>query len=75
MIEDLNTIGLPEDGGQPSRTAQRRAQFQQANESLALEGMRVDQTDLAIQDKVSRGELTPDQAVEFYLQRANKGAT
>lgn len=76
MIEDLSTSKLPE---QPN-TAQdieqrRRQQFAQANASLALEGMRVDVTDLAIQEKIAKGELTPDQAVALYLERAkSKGA-
>ena len=37
--------------------------------------MRVDVTDLAIQEKIAKGELTPDQAVALYLERAkSKGA-
>ena len=76
MIENLSASELREQpkGGQDIEQ-QRRQQFGQANASLALEGMRVDVTDLAIQEKIAKGELTPDQAVAFYLERANsKGA-
>ena len=48
----------------------RRAQFAQANASLALEGMPVDAADLAIQEAVIAGTLTPDEAVAKYLERA-----
>lgn len=77
MIEDLAGSELPEGlGGRQSVEQQRRQQFAQANASLALEGMRVDVTDLAIQEKIAKGELTPAQAVAFYLERAkSKGST
>lgn len=52
----------------------RRAQFAQANASLALEGMPVDAADLAIQEAVIAGTLTPDEAVVKYLERA-RGAS
>ncbi|EFP63556.1 antitoxin VbhA-like protein [Cupriavidus metallidurans] len=52
----------------------RRAQFVQANASLSLEGMPVDAADLAIQEAVIAGTLTPDEAVAKYLERA-RGAS
>jgi len=52
----------------------RRAQFAQANASLSLEGMPVDAADLAIQEAVIAGTLTPDEAVAKYLERA-RGAS
>lgn len=77
MIEDLSTLEPPERPSDQHDLAQRRRQqFAQANASLALEGMRVDVTDLAIQEKIAAGELTPDQAVAFYVERAkSKGAS
>jgi hypothetical protein len=77
MIEDLSTLEPPERPNEEQDIAQRRRQqFAQANASLALEGMRVDVTDLAIQEKIAAGELTPDQAVAFYVERAkSKGAS
>jgi hypothetical protein len=52
----------------------RRAQFAQANASLSLEGMLVDAADLAIQEAVSIGTLTPDEAVAKYLEIARGAA-
>ena len=52
----------------------RRALFAQANASLALEGMPVDAADLAIQEAVIAGTLTPDEAVAKYLERARGAA-
>ena len=52
----------------------RRAQFAQANASLSLEGMPVDAADLAIQEAVITGTLTPDEAVAKYLERARGAA-
>lgn len=77
MIEDLSTLEPPERPNDEQDIAQRRRQqFAQANASLALEGMRVDVTDLAIQEKIAAGELTPNQAVAFYVERAkSKGAS
>lgn len=51
----------------------RRAQFAQANASLALEGLVVDATDLEIQEAVATGALSPDEAVEKYRQLALEG--
>jgi len=75
VIEDLNIVELPDGPTAEDRVALRRAQFNDANASLALEGMRVDQIDLSIQDNIARGTITHDQAVAFYLQRANKGSS
>lgn len=73
MIEDLSSMEPVKKPEGPTE-AERLAQFAQANASLALEGMRVDEDDLAIQQRVASGELTPDEAVALYLQRARKGA-
>lgn len=54
--------------------AERREQFRQANASQALEGLRMDANDLALQERVIKGELTPDQAVAEYLKQAKRGA-
>lgn len=53
--------------------AERREQFRQANASQALEGLQMDANDLAIQEKVIKGELTSDQAVAEYLKQAKRG--
>lgn len=65
---DTGPVASPD----PSRA--RRAQFAQANASLALEGMAMDACDVAIQESVIAGTLTPDEAVAKYLERA-RGAT
>ena len=44
----------------------RRAQFAQANASLALEGMIVTAEDLAIQEQVIQGMMSSDEAVALY---------
>ncbi|WP_459203457.1 antitoxin VbhA family protein (plasmid) [Ralstonia pseudosolanacearum] len=53
--------------------ATRRAQFAQANASLALESMAVDADDLVIQEAVITGELSHDEAVAKYLERVRGG--
>lgn len=58
----------------PDPSSERRAQFAQANASLALEGMAMDAGDLAIQEAVIAGRLTPDEAVAKFLARA-RGAS
>lgn len=58
----------------PNPADVRRAQFAQANASLALEGMTVDADDLAIQEAVIAGTLTPDEAVAKCLERARGAA-
>jgi len=72
MIEDLNVVVLP-DPDPSARNSQIKEQFAQANASLALEGMIVDATDLSIQDKIASGEITIEQAIDFYRVRASKG--
>lgn len=57
----------------PDREATRREQFRQANASEALEGLQMDDEDLAIQERIVTGELTPEQAVEEYRARARRG--
>jgi len=59
----------------PSTPERRRAQFEQANASLSLEGMTVDAGDLEIQDRVARGLLSHDDAVATYLRLAGKSST
>lgn len=56
----------------PDLPAIRRAQFAQANASQALEGLEMSADDLAIQERVARGELTHDQAVAHYINVAHK---
>lgn len=50
--------------------ARRAAQFDQANASLALEGLDVSVDDLAVQSRIIRGEWSHDQAVAWYLREA-----
>lgn len=50
--------------------ALRAAQFDQANASLALEGLEVSADDLAVQARIIRGEWSHDQAVAWYLREA-----
>ncbi len=45
----------------------RRASFRNANASLALEGLVQDKAQLARQEEVIQGRLTPEQAVALYL--------
>lgn len=58
----------------PTPADMRRAQFAQANASLALEGMTMDAADLAIQEAVIAGALTPDEAVAKQLELARGAA-
>lgn len=48
------------------RQARRRADFDQANASLALEGLVMDDDDRAVQALLIRGEITHDEAVQCY---------
>lgn len=74
-IDDLGSMEPPSRSDDAAGPAARREQFRQANASLALEGMRVDAEDLAIQERICTGELSADEAVAFYLRRARKGGT
>jgi hypothetical protein len=69
----LNTI-LTEEIPDQNVAATRRAQFAQANASEALEGLVMSADDLAIQERVVNGEITPDQAIALYVNAARKGA-
>lgn len=73
MIDEVSSFEPPNDNEKTrEKLLARQRQFIQANASLALEGLRVTETDLAIQDKVARGDLTVDEAVEFFRARAGK---
>jgi len=50
--------------------AKRAARFRQANASLALEGLDVDDADLALQAQIILGVETGDGAIERYRHRA-----
>jgi hypothetical protein len=50
--------------------ARRSAQFDQANASLALEGLDASVDDLAVQARIIRDEWSHDQAVAWYLREA-----
>ena len=56
----------------PETVACRAEQFRQANASLALEGMIVDDEDLAIQQLVIVGAISSDEAVALSLRRATE---
>jgi hypothetical protein len=58
----------------PSLCRPATSRQSQANASQALEGLHMDAHDLAIQERVINGELTPDQAVAEYLKLAKRGA-
>lgn len=58
----INTPSQPEDP-----TELRRASFRNVNASLALEGLVQDKAQLARQEEVIQGRLTPEQAVALYL--------
>jgi hypothetical protein len=61
---------LYQDAEEGSQAARRAAQFVQANASLALEGLPASIDDLAIQARIIRGDLSPDQAVALYERRS-----
>lgn len=54
----------------PDPLAEHAAQFRQANASLALEGLEVDDADLALQAQIILGAETGDGAIERYRHRA-----
>jgi len=54
----------------PDPLAERAAHFRQANASLALEGLVVDDADLALQAQIILGTQTGDGAIERYRHRA-----
>lgn len=55
-----------EDANDRRGQEQRRADFGQANASLALEGVVMSDDDLAVQSLLIRGEITHDEAVQCY---------
>jgi hypothetical protein len=61
----------------PRRTARseatRRASFAQINASWAIEGQVMDAADLAMQERLIRGELTHEQAIETVKDRYRTG--
>ena len=65
------TSGRDVPPGPVLHTAQERAEaFVQANAINALEGYQASDEDLALQQRVIRGELTSDQAVQEIIRRA-----
>lgn len=74
-MSDLLNTGPDEPKDQEQLTRERRAQFAQANASLALEGMVVDAHDMMIQEAVATGEMTSDEAVALYVKKARMGAS
>jgi len=54
----------------PDPLMERAARFRQANASLALEGLEVDDFDLALQAQIILGVETGDGAIERYRHRA-----
>jgi len=54
----------------PDPLAERAARFRQANASLALEGLEVDDFDLALQARIILGTQTADGTIERYRHRA-----
>ena len=54
------------------RARDRMENFRQANASLALEGLHVDAVDVEVQRMIASGEITPDDAVAFYVSRIKR---
>lgn len=73
-MSDLVSNESVQPGPDKSLEIRRKEQFAQVNASLALEGLQVDAGDLAIQEAVSSGRLSHDEAVGLYLERAGKVA-
>lgn len=58
-----------------SRTlAERRASFAQINASWAIEGQVMDAADLVMQERLIRGEITHEQAIEEVNRRYRIGS-
>lgn len=55
-----------QDENDHARQEQRRTDFDQANASLALEGLDVSADDLTLQALLIRGDITHDEAVQCY---------
>lgn len=56
-----------------TKQADLRGHFEQANASLALEGLSLDADQLAVQERVIAGELTYDRAVVQLAELAKQG--
>ena len=52
-----------------STEEQRRAAFAQANASCAIEGLPMDAVDLAVQERIIRGEITDEEAISESIQK------
>jgi hypothetical protein len=48
---------------------ERRASFAQANASCAIEGLQMDAADLAIQERIVRGEITHEEAISESVRK------
>lgn len=77
MVDSLMNIEPDAPPNMPAAAgpSERAAQFLQVNTSLALDGIVVDEADLAIQQRIASGEITHDQAVAIYLKRAQGDAS
>ena len=53
----------------PHSEAEIRAQFTEANGIVALEGYEPSAEDLALQERVIKGEITDDEAVAIIIRR------
>ncbi|HEU4602918.1 MAG TPA: antitoxin VbhA family protein [Steroidobacteraceae bacterium] len=47
----------------------RRSRFTQINASWAIEGQIVDEADLAMQERIIRGEITAEEAIDELKDR------
>lgn len=76
MVDSLMNIEPDDPPAMPAAAGagERAAQFLQVNTSLALDGIVVEEEDLAIQQRIASGEITHDQAVAIYLARARGDA-
>jgi hypothetical protein len=52
--------------------AARRKALEQANASIALEGLVVDAEDLALQERIIKGEITTDEASALLIEKFRK---
>lgn len=51
----------------------RRENFRQVNASLSLEGMEMDPESLALQERIIKGEISHQQAIDMAIKRALTG--
>lgn len=52
--------------------ASRRKAFEQANASIALEGLVVNAEDLALQERIIKGDITADEASALLVEKFRK---